>query len=440
VARLASGTSWTLIVLCWVGYYVLWAIGGFGPFGPVLDAAQFPRGEPLVMLAWCISMIVGATIGLMIVARHPRNPIGWLVFGATGMVSLFTLADEYGVMPLVRPEVDWPAAIWLVWFAGGVKQGTAVMALLLLLFPGGRLLSNRWLPLAWIAVASGLLGALGRALIAGPLLDGPHFANPLGLLVGGAWPFVLLTGGTVLAALALLGGGASLIVRYRRATSHERLQLKWIALAATVWIPLLVLNSVARDVIAVRVLMVSGAGAFVVALGAGVLRYRLYDVDVVINKALVYGALTVCVIGMYIVVVAAVSGVVRSLSDTVVSLIATGLVAVVFQPLRDQLQRLANRLVYGYRASPYESWRRFRGASAKPFPSMRSSPALPKPPGEVWERRKCVCGCSAPIMSSAPSCGLRVHRNSGSTSAACPCFIAANSSARLPLPNHRVKY
>ena len=341
-------------MLCWPGYYALWVVGGFGPFGPVLDPVQLARGEPLVMLAWCVSMIAGATIGLLIVRRHPRNPIGWLVFAASGMVSLFTLAGEYAVMPLLRPEINWPGAIWLAWFAGGVNQGTAVIALLLLLFPGGRLVSNRWRPLAWLAVVSGVLSAIGRALLAGPLLDGPHFPSPVGLLVGGVWPMVLLTGSTVLVALALLGGGASLIVRYRGATSQERLQLKWIALAATVWIPLLVLNSVARDLLVVRVAMVAGVGAFVLALGAGVLRYRLYDVDLVINKALVYGALTVCVVAIYVVVVGAISAVLRSVNDTTISLFATGIVAVAFQPLRDRLQHLANRLVYGYRASPYE--------------------------------------------------------------------------------------
>src|SRR5205823_14054094 len=119
-------------------------------------------------------------------------------------------------------------------------------------------------------------------------------------------------------------------------------------------IPLLVLNSVARDVLVVRIVMVSGVGAFVLALGAGVLRYRLYDVDFVINKALVYGALTLCVVAIYVAIVGVASAVLRSANDAVISLAATGIVAVAFQPLRDRLQRVANRLVYGYRANPYE--------------------------------------------------------------------------------------
>jgi pimeloyl-ACP methyl ester carboxylesterase len=91
----------------------------------VLNADQFARGEPLVMLAWFVSMSAGATIGVLIVARHPRNAIGWLVFVATGMVSPFTLAGEYGVMPLLRPALDWPGAVWFVWPAGTLNQGTA---------------------------------------------------------------------------------------------------------------------------------------------------------------------------------------------------------------------------------------------------------------------------------------------------------------------------
>jgi hypothetical protein len=277
-------------VLCWLAYYALWAIGGFGPFGPALNDDQFARGEPLVMLAWYASMIAGATIGALIVSRHAGNPIGWLVFAATGMVSLFTVAGEYGVMPLLRPDISWPGAIWLVWLASSVNQGIAVIAVLLLLFPTWRLVSPRWRLTIWLAIASGVLDAAARALAAGPLVDGPHFDNPLGLPGVGPVLNAALVVAIPLGAVALIAGGASLIVRYRRASLVERQQLKWIALAAIVWIPLLVLNSVGRDLLVVRVVMVCGVGAFVLALGAGVLRYRLYDVDLVINKALVYRA------------------------------------------------------------------------------------------------------------------------------------------------------
>ena len=342
------------MLLCWIGYYGLWALGGFGPFGPVLNTDQLARGEPLLMLAWCLAMTAGATIGALIATRHPRNPIGWLLFTATGMVSLFTFAGEYGVMPLLRPDLAWPGAVWLVWLAGAANQATAVVAPMLLFFPTGQLVSRRWRPMLWLAVLAGTLEAANRALRPGPLLDGPHLTNPFG--VPAAAPVLAAVGlaAVGLVAMALVGGGASLVVRYRRAAAPERQQLKWIALAAAIWIPLLVLNSLAREVLLVRVALIAAVAGFVLALGAGVLRYRLYDVDIVINKALVYGALTVSVLGIYVGAVALIGGLLRSVSDTAVSLAATGVVAVVFQPLRDRLQRLANRLVYGDRASPYE--------------------------------------------------------------------------------------
>src|SRR5919202_5509536 len=112
--RRLAWTTWTLIVACWLGYYGLWIVGGLGPFGPVLNEDQFARGEPVVMLAWCVSMIGAASIAALIVSRHPRHPVGWLLFLPVTMVSVFTFAGQYGVMPLRRPDLPWPAAVWLV--------------------------------------------------------------------------------------------------------------------------------------------------------------------------------------------------------------------------------------------------------------------------------------------------------------------------------------
>jgi hypothetical protein len=110
--KYAGWSAWSGVVLCWVGYCALWPIRGFGPFGPIVDRGHFARGEQLV-----------------------------------------TLAGEYGVMPLPKPRIGWPAAVWLVWVAGSV---------IALLFPNGQLVSRRWRVLAWLAVADGVLGAVGR--------------------------------------------------------------------------------------------------------------------------------------------------------------------------------------------------------------------------------------------------------------------------------------
>jgi signal transduction histidine kinase len=147
---------------------------------------------------------------------------------------------------------------------------------------------------------------------------------------------------------------ASLFVRYRRASVVERLQIKWLLFVGGVfvlwYVPLLVWQAVSVSIAGLLVSL--SLPLFPIAIGIAILRYRLYDIDVIINRTLVYGSLTVLVIGFYVFVVGYLGSLLRAENNLLVSLFATGLVAVLFQPVRDRLQRGVNRLMYGRRDEP----------------------------------------------------------------------------------------
>ena len=238
---------------------------------------------------------------------------------------------------------------------------------LILLFPDGKLPSKRWRPLSWLAGAVMVLASLGITLAPGPLEGYPGVRNPLGL-EGHPW---IADAGIVIILLlpvCILASALSLILRYRRSGIEVRQQIKWLAFAAS-FVGLVYLSSLVSELLFApeslvgdaaplwvevqrNMLMLSYA-AVPVAVGFAVLRYRLYDIDLVINRTLVYGALTVSVVGIYVLVVGYLGALFQTGGNLFVSLLATGLVAVLFAPLRDRLQRAVNRLMYGERDDPY---------------------------------------------------------------------------------------
>ena len=241
--------------------------------------------------------------------------------------------------------------------------GIGFVVFVLLLFPTGALLSRRWRPVAWAAAAAIAAWALGNAFAPTLISAGsPPVRNP----VGGAGAALIVATG--LAAIV------SLVFRYRRAGTVEREQLKWLVYAGG-----LIVAAVLAEIPVDKILspgaaatnlqnaISSGAVALVpMAIGIAVFRYRLYDIDVVISKTLVYGSLAVFITGVYVAIVVGIGslaqhGVRPSLA---LSIVATAVVAIAFQPVRERVQRLANRLVYGQRATPYEILADFAGRMA----------------------------------------------------------------------------
>jgi signal transduction histidine kinase len=232
---------------------------------------------------------------------------------------------------------------------------------LLLRFPDGELMSRRWRPTEWILVLTGVSGATASMLNSGWGGDTGQ-ANVLSPLYESTRPLGDVSSSIFYSLLAVVFvvAGLSLIFRYRGSTGVRRLQIKWLAYAggllmSTFVLMLLVSGATTADEPWQQVLLVVGFFAIPAAIGISVLQYRLYDIDVVINRTVVLTVLAVFITGVYAIVVVFIGGLIGSESEGLfLPIVATAFVAVAFEPVRHTAQRWANRLVYGRRATPYE--------------------------------------------------------------------------------------
>jgi signal transduction histidine kinase len=302
--------------------------------------------------AQAVTAMVFPAVGALIVSRIPRNALGWL-FCLMGLSSGFSgLALEYAVYALVVNPNSVPGGVTAAWLDTWLATpGFVSFALIPLLFPDGRPPSRRWRPVVWVAAGAIVVVTVSFALMPGPLENYPSVANPFGIEGAKGIFEILLPAGALVIVVTLFAGIASLIFRYRRSRGTERQQLKWFSYAAAA-VPFALLgNSLFPDLS----WLIGGVGVacIPIAIGIAILKHRLYDIDLVINRTLVYAALTACVVGIYVLVVGYL-GALLSVEDSLfVSLAATGLVAVLFAPLRDRLQQGVNRLMYGERDDPY---------------------------------------------------------------------------------------
>jgi signal transduction histidine kinase len=312
-------------------------------------------------LSRALVLLACAMLGALIASRRPQNAIGWIFCVTALLWGLGALLQEYAVYALITVPGSLPAGA-LAGVIGGWAAGMGwylLLTFLLLLFPDGRLPSPRWRFLA--RLIAGLLTIWTLATLLAPtnansadqrLTAAP---NPIGIA---ALPdlFDLLTAVIPLALFAtVIACVVAVALRFRRARGDEKQQLKWFAYGAGVSALLLL-------VIAALVILLNSApdALFYLAVvsipitaGIAILRYRLYDIDILINRTLVYGILTVIVVGLYVVVVGYLGALFRTGGNLLISLIATGVVALLFQPLRSWLQRGVNRLTYGQRDEPY---------------------------------------------------------------------------------------
>ena len=297
-----------------------------------------------------------ATVGALVAWKRPSNPIGWLLCAtgacyATGVFSI--LLDHFARTRAFSHWLGW------VWFFGIGLTLTFV----LLLFPTGTLPSRRWRPVAWAAAAGLAAWVLGSAFTPGRM-NGGTAINPFGIGGVAGSVFRFLRGGLGVVIIVGVASIVSPFVRYRRAGSVEREQLKWFAYAAALVALALLIQAFtapsaasSTDVTNIENAIETAAFAFVpIAVGIAVLKYRLYDIDVVINKTVVFGGLAAFITAVYVAIVVGIGSAIGqgSKPNLVLSIFATGVVAVAFQPVRERVQRFANHLVYGVRATPYE--------------------------------------------------------------------------------------
>jgi hypothetical protein len=309
-----------------------------------------------------VVLLLLGVIGAVVTARQPRNPIGWILSGIPLSLGLLILGSHvYWSLALEHPEAS-RAAELVAWLTSWIWIPAIVPAVTLfpLLFPSGRPLTRRWRWVAWVAIGSCPALFVGTAFAPGRLEEYP-IRNPLGasgaieIAVGviGALGFVLMLG-------AMFAATASLVIRFRRSHGVERQQLKWVAAAAALFLVIFVFptDQLAGDDAGFASLLL---GLLVVAgaMAISMLRYRLYDIDVVIRRTLTYGALSATLAATYLVLVLLI-GLAVGESDLAIAG-STLTVAALFRPARSRIQATVDRRFY---RGKYDATRTLEGFSA----------------------------------------------------------------------------
>jgi two-component system, NarL family, sensor kinase len=347
--RVRTGLVWAAPAVCVALLVTAYAIGRRIPNLP----AELSRPEALILVPVSVGFSI---VGALIISRHPRHRLGWLYIGSALAMATALFAFPYAWYGLVTAPGAVPVALGMAWVSAWVwTLGFApVVTFGLLLYPDGRLPSRRWWPAAAISAAAIAYLTLGTAFSPGRLTNHPMADNPLG--IPGAGP-AFVTAGRIAQPLVIVGfaaGVAALIARWRRAARAglERRQISMLALAAALNLVIVTVPFGSGEPpwpLSAAVLV--AAAMIPVAIGVAILRHHLYEIDVALNKSLVYAGLTAAVVVLY-------AGLVWLLTHplgpgTMASLLAAGLAAAAVLPLRGWLQRVVDRAMYGEYGDPY---------------------------------------------------------------------------------------
>jgi signal transduction histidine kinase len=311
---------------------------------------------PANLTGWKFSDVFGGVanlavpvVGFVIASRRPANRVGWLFLVASLALGLGGFSSAYGLHALVAEPGSWPAGRAAAWLSNWIWViPIAVLAFVFLLFPTGRLRSPRWRPAAWFV--GGTFALITVAMLVNASLFWP---NPFGATSTPGIPPLLVAVLIILLPAALVVSVTAVVVRFARSSGEERLQLKWFAAAALLVVATFI-PSFLTSWVAAAVLSNLAFICLWVAIGIAVLKYRLYEIDIVISKAVLYGSLAVFITAVYAGLVIGVGTLAGGRDRPLVAALAAAVVAVAFQPARQWARRLANRVVYGRRATPYQ--------------------------------------------------------------------------------------
>lgn len=331
--------------------------------------------------------IIYTGLGVVIIKHRPRNPIGWIFLIVSSSYVLSALAAGALLYTSILPAPLGPLLLDLATWLGNwawLPAQLLPLTFVFLLFPDGRLLSPRWRIIGWAAGLGLLSLMLGLAAHPGPIADWASQPNPFGIAGAERVLDSLMTVGSFLLAIGVFGSMAAIAVRFRRSKGIERARMKWLVYAAILiliagaftlpyWLSGNLANGLALELSIVLTNLVTLGIA--VAVTIAIVGYRLYDIDVIINRTLVYSVMTGVIILIYSLVVGTASVFFGSSGNWLLALVATGLVAVLFQPIRDRLQRGVNRLLYGQRDEPFEVLTRL-GQSLEQSAADTALPAL----------------------------------------------------------------
>ena len=306
---------------------------------------------------WLALVVLGyAVIGALIVNTHRSHVIGWMFCGAALSFGFSSFAGQYAIQALVVAPGTLPFGEAMAWFGFWTDMpGIAVVALFLpLLFPDGRLPSSRWRPVAYFAAASVVVAVIVTMLAPATYADAgyPSIRNPFGLdQYAGIFEMLGLLLQPLLLVLVVVSGVA-LFYRVRRGDAEERQQIKWFAFAGAVVLASFVIEAASRlapDLAgAANLVAILGLSAIPFAVGIAILRYRLYDIDLIINRTIVYALLTAILAGVYSAAVAFFQRVFLAISgeNSDLAIVMTLFVlATVFTPVKNTLQGAVDRRI-----------------------------------------------------------------------------------------------
>ena len=378
--RIARRIVWSIVALD-VVMLVLIVVSA-----PIAAKYSSSYGGGVTNFLFPFSLVASMGLGALIAIRRPHHPVGWLLLASAtafmvdqGLIQNFVI---YAIHVRNRsiPGGDLVGSIESMMWVPGIAP---IAIFLPLVFPTGTLLSRRWRLVLWIAIVAMISAFVGNGL--SPTADTTSYiAGVRPVLL--PEPFSAITGALSVAIIVLplcaIAGIIALVVRYRRGTADERHQIKWM-LAASAFYAFgfagsLVPGMLGHNIPILQDVGVLGLVLVPVAAAIAVLKYRLYDIDFVISRTLVYGALAAFITAVYVGIVVGVGTLVGSggQPNLVLSIVATAIVAVAFQPVREQLQRVANRLVYGKRATPYEVLSQFSERVAETYGAEEALPKM----------------------------------------------------------------
>ena len=360
-----------LIDASWAGS-VLIAVAGAVLTG--LTWSGFKADDALTQVGCSVSTVAYATLGALIV-RRVRNPIGWLWLAAGVSLGLMGVFNGYAMLGITTH----PGAVPAPQQVGALSEWlffpvVAVLACALLLFPTGTLRSRRWRPVVVLNfLVTGLLMivfilAPRRVGLPAPGGVSLTYQNPFGVpAVGSALsgtPFNNINSLTLLSLPFLAAGALSLVLRYRAGGGELRRQINWVALAGAAFalVQLVAIVGIVADhgklppitEAAYAASAFIGLLGFPAAITVGILKYRLYEIDVIVNRAVVYGLVSAGLTAVYAGIVLGIGALAGQQDSPVLTIAAAVAVALLFQPARQRARRVANRLVYGERATPYQ--------------------------------------------------------------------------------------
>jgi signal transduction histidine kinase len=366
---------------------VIWALLQI-PFSLISRALGNSAGDYYLLLMLVLATVEYVLLGATIIDRQPENRIGWL-FAALGVVlALWSNSQAYAVYTLTVRKGVLPFGTFVGWVEHwSLAAGLVLFIPIFLLFPDGRLPSRRWRPVMWVWAIGSAVAVIGFALDQAQIVIGngtcgaaletgnatacmrnPIHVGGLGHLITTITGFGgFATGATAVAACV------AVVLRYRRAQGDERQQTKWlafvgVAFAVTFVLNMIFLGNIADDsslvwladlgFVVIATILLLGLPA---ASGVAILKYHLYDLDIVVRKTVVFGALAIFITAVYVLIVAGIGAIVGHANNSSLSFVGAAVVAIAFQPARERARRFADRVVYGKRATPYEVLSEFSG-------------------------------------------------------------------------------